>query len=280
MILSSYQAKQLFHAYQDKKKTVDLSLDLGRTKSSVLIAGEEFVFPDSQKLDISSVKTIVKKDTSCFLIEDSQIKKIAVFSDETNNYYKLMPSGLDSPPTIEISGIRMHVTKSMSPKEDTEKKISFIHPCKGIILDTCSGLGYTAIEASKTAELVYTIEKDRNVVLMQKFNPWSRELYESKNIKLIQGDIFEEIKKFRKNYFDFVIHDPPRLALSTLLYSLEFYKQLFRVLKKPGKIYHYTGNPGSKTRNLDIRAGVIKRMATAGFTNISRVFNGVTAESD
>ena len=201
----------------------------------------------------------------------------SIFSEETNNYYKLVPTGKDKWPTIEISGIRMHVTKTMFPKEDTEKKISFVSPCIGNVLDTCTGLGYTAIMAAKIAELVFTIEKDANVIELEKINPYSRELFDNSKIKRVHGDSFEEVKKFKACYFDRIIHDPPRQALSTLLYSDEFYKELYRILRSKGKIFHYTGDPGSK-RGLDIRQGIAKKMAKAGFSNIKRVFNGLVAE--
>jgi predicted methyltransferase len=45
-----------------------------------------------------------------------------------------------------------------------------------------------------------------------------------------------------------------------------------------GKIYHYTGNPGKKFRNINLKKNVIKRMRIAGFCNLNKVFNGVTAE--
>jgi uncharacterized protein len=274
MIISAYQAKQLLDAYK-KEKSVKVSLDLGLNESEVIIY-DRFVFPGGQTLTVSDIKKVIKKDTMCFFIEDSTIAKIAIFSEETNNYYKLVPTGLASPPTIEISGIRMHVTKQFSPKEDTEKKISFVEPCTGKVLDTTTGLGYTAILAARTADEVWTYEIDMNVIELQKINPWSEELFTSQKIKRHHGDIFEEIKKLPAGYFDRIIHDPPRLALATLLYSQEFYNQFFRVLKK-GVLFHYTGDPGSK-KGLDIRAGVIKRLQKSGFKNVERVFNGVRAE--
>jgi len=277
MLISVYQAEELIKAHNRKSTYTDISLDLGLTKSKVTIENNFFIFPDQQKITLEDIKKIVKKDTICFSIENNSIMPTSIFSEETNNYYKLVPTGKDKWPTIEISGIRMHVTKTMSPKEDTEKKISFILPCIGNVLDTCTGLGYTAIMAAKIAELVFTIEKDANVIELEKINPYSRELFDNSKIKRVHGDSFEEVKKFKACYFDRIIHDPPRQALSTLLYSDEFYKELYRILRSKGKIFHYTGDPGSK-RGLDIRQGIAKKMAKAGFSNIKRVFNGLVAE--
>ena len=274
ILLSAYQARKFLPA--GDKATA--SLDLGLTESEIRREGEYFIFPDGQKLGIADIKKIIKKDTMCFLVENSSIIQVAIFSEELQRYYKLVPTGYRTPPTIEISGIRMHVTKKFSPLEDTEQKINFVAPCTGTVLDTCCGLGYTAIKAAETAEIVYTIEIDPNVAELQKINPWSKELFDNKKIKMIIGDAFAEIKKFPNAFFDRVIHDPPRLALSTLLYSQEFYNQLYRVMKPGGKLYHYTGDPGSKKRGMDIRAGIIKRLEKAGFRNMQRVFNGVTAE--
>jgi hypothetical protein len=170
----------------------------------------------------------------------------------------------------------MHVTKSMSPKEDTEMKIGFVSPCNGAILDTCTGLGYTAILAAKTADEVYTFEKDINIIEIQKLNPWSEELFSNKKIKRFHGDIFQRIKKLDTGKFARVIHDPPRYALAPELYSNEFYDQLYRVITKKGILYHYTGEPGRK-KGADIKVGVIKKLTYAGFIEIKRVFNGLVA---
>ncbi len=276
LLISAYQAKTLLDAYLKKISDVDVSLNLGITKERVKIKEDKFFFQEKEIIFLEDIKKIIKKDTMCFSIEKNTILPVSIFSEETNNFYKLVPTGLDKWPTLEISGIRMHVTKRYSPKEDTKEKISYINPCVGVVLDTCTGLGYTAIMASKTADLVFTIEKDKNVIEIEKINPYSRELFENSKIKRIIGDSFEEVKKFKAYYFDKIIHDPPRQALSTMLYSQEFYNELFRILKKGGKIFHYTGDPGSK-RGLDIRIGIITRMQKAGFKNVNRVFNGLTA---
>lgn len=270
MILSYVQAKKLLLGINE------ISLDLGLTKSKVEIKDERFIFPDKQILEKADLKKIIKKDNMCFFIENNSIVQIALFSEETNKYYKLVPT--QDWPTIELSGIRMHVTSKMTPKLDTEKKISFISPISGNVLDTCTGLGYTAIMASKTAELVYTYERDKNVIEIEKINPHSQELFTNPKIKTHNQDVFEAITKLKKDFFDFIIHDPPRLSLSTLLYSQDFYNELYRVMKQDGKLYHYTGDPGSKNRSMDIRVGISKRLEKSGFKNIKRVFNGLTCD--
>ena len=191
------------------------------------------------------------------------------------NFYKLVPT--KDAPTIEISGIRMHVTKDMTPMKDTEKKIEVVMPLKGIVLDTCMGLGYTAILASKNADFVFTCEKDKNVIEVAMHNPWSAELFNNKKISIINTSVFEQIKLFKDGMFDAVVHDPPRLTLATELYSLEFYKEIFRVLKKRGKLYHYTGNPGGKNRNIDLAGNAMNRLRKAGFSNVKRAHYGVMA---
>ncbi|MFH2020838.1 MAG: SAM-dependent methyltransferase [archaeon] len=273
MIISVYQAKRLLSCKVGK---IDVSLDLGITVSEIFRNGNIFKFPDGQELSLKDIEKIIKKDTVCFLIKENTVVPVSLFSDETNKFYKLYPTA--SWPSIEISGIRMHVTKAFTPKEDTEKKISFVQPCTGRVLDTCTGLGYTAIMASKTASEVHTFEIDESVIEIEKLNPYSVKLFSNKNIIRKNKDIFSEILKLKSNFFDVVIHDPPRLALASLLYSELFYKEVYRVMKKQARFYHYTGDPGSRNRNQDIRIGITKRMEKCGFRKIIRVFNGLVAE--
>ncbi len=273
MILTHREAIDLLKSRKNNLKETGISLDLNKTLSKIKIQNDEFVFPDNQKLNDSQLKKPIKDDKSCFIIRDNSLVKIQMFSDETNKFYKLVPT--KDAPTIEISGIRMHVTKSMTPMEDTTKKIETISPVKGIVLDTCMGLGYTAIAASKAADFVFTCEKDENVLEIAKFNPWSLELFDNRKIKIIKTDIFEGIKDFKNNMFDVVIHDPPSLSLASELYSLDFYKQLFRIMKNNGKLYHYTGNPGSRNRHINLVGNVSKRLKTAGFKNIEKAHFGL-----
>jgi predicted methyltransferase len=129
-------------------------------------------------------------------------------------------------------------------------------------LDICTGLGYTAILAArkKSVKKVVTIEKDENVLKIARQNEFSKELFENPKIELIVGDAFEEIK----------IHDPPRISLAPELYSLKFYSQLFRVLKKGGKLFHYVGRPG-KLSGKNFMKGIVKRLLLSGFKKVVKV---------
>ncbi len=276
MIISHYEAQQLLKANKEGIKEIEISLDLNKTLSKVKILDNQFIFPDNQKLEELQLKKPIKDDTVCFLIRDNLLVKIQLFSEQTNKYYKLVPT--KDAPTLEISGIRMHVTKEMTPMEDTKKKIESISPIKGTVLDTCMGLGYTAIMASKYADFVITCEKDENVVEIARLNPWSRELFNNKKIGILKTSIFDEIKLFKSSMFDAIIHDPPRLSLASELYSLEFYRQLFRVLKNNGKLYHYTGSPGSRNRKINLAGNAGKRLKIAGFKDIEKAHYGLTAE--
>ena len=275
MIITSKQASALLGARKIGLKSTEVSLDFNRTKSKVIIEDGSFIFGDGVRITEKLIEKILKDQKSCFLVKDGALVKIQMFSEQTNRYYKFVPT--DSAPTIEISGIRMHVTKGMSPLEDASKKIESISPITGFVLDTCMGLGYTAILASKTAQIVITCEKDQNVIEMARINPWSKEMFDNKKISVINTSVFDEIKIFKSEMFDFIIHDPPRLSLATELYSQEFYRQIFRILKRDGRLYHYIGTPGSKNRNINLASNVSKRLKIAGFKKIFAVHYGLAA---
>lgn len=276
MIISHYQAQQLLDTKKSGLKSIDISLDLNITKTRIHINNNFFIFPNNQKLEESQLKKAIKNDTICFLIKDNSLIKIQLFSEQTNKFYKLVPT--KDAPTLEISGIRMHVTEEFTPIEDAKRKIESISPLRGIVLDTCMGLGYTAIMASKYADFIMTFEKDENVIEMAQLNPWSKGLFNNKKISVVNSSIFDEIKFLKNAMFDAIIHDPPRLSLATELYSLEFYKELFRVLKNDGKLYHYTGSPGSKFRKINLVKNVGKRLREAGFKDIKKAHYGLTAK--
>ena len=60
----------------------------------------------------------------------------------------------------------MHRIKGTTPDKDTDWKIKALGKPYGKILDTATGLGYTAIQAARTAAQVTTVEFDPAVVAL------------------------------------------------------------------------------------------------------------------
>ncbi|ASJ08070.1 hypothetical protein A3L11_02050 [Thermococcus siculi] len=251
------------------KGAVRLNLDLRKTNRTFEITREDdaVIFPDGTRVERDVVERIARDESSVYFVKNGGVYKAAIAGED--GFYKLVPT---IPPTIEINGIRMHRTKEVNPLQDTRNKVNAVKPREGeTVLDTCMGLGYTAIEASKRGAYVITIEKDPNVLELARINPWSRELFTGGKVQVIQGDAFEVVKKFKPESFDVVIHDPPRFSLAGQLYSEEFYRELFRVLRPGGRLFHYVGNPGKKYRKKDLQKGVMERLRRAGFTGVRRV---------
>ncbi|MEM2341614.1 MAG: methyltransferase [Candidatus Bathyarchaeia archaeon] len=196
--------------------------------------------------------------------------EIKFYSEGTGKFYRLVKTS--TWPFLEISGIRMHRADEVDPKTDAILKIKALGRIYGSVLDCCTGLGYTAILAAKRKNVkeVITIEKDENVILIAKQNPFSKPLFENKKIKLIIGDASQEIRKFGDKRFNFIIHDPPRISIAPELYSLEFYSHFYRVLKDNGRLLHYVGRPGLRQGKRYLK-GIIKRLKIAGFTRIRMI---------
>ena len=82
---------------------------------------------------------------------------------------------------------------------------------------------------------------------------------------MTQGDIAEQIVTLPDASVDAILHDPPRFGIAGELYSQVFYDQLARVLKRKGRLFHYTGTPNKLTSGRDVPAEVAKRLRRAGF---------------
>jgi uncharacterized protein len=247
------------------KGEIAISLDLGLSISKMTVE-DNFanISNKNQKIPLDEFRRV--KEEACYIIdEDSTLKQISFFSEDTNLYYKLYPTG--SWPTIKLSSVPMHRHIKVSPKKDTETKIKEVWPVRGIVLDTCCGLGYTAILASKNAEKVYTFERDANVQRIASFNPFSQDLFNNKKIEIRLRDVFEGIAEFPDEYFTSIIHDPPTYKISPELYTKEFYAQLFRVLKKNGVIYHYAPSPG-KTKGKEFHLKITEKLIETGFKKV------------
>ena len=244
-----------------------VSLDLNLTESEVTLQPDVVLFPTGESLAWAGVEEISGNEIACYAVQDHAAKPIKGFSEFSGRVYGLMPTA--SAPTMLISGIPMHRIKDTNPHQDTLNKIKAIAPVKGDVLDTTTGLGYTAIEAAKTARHVLTIEIDPMAQEIARHNPWSQALFETPNLSQVIGDAFDEIEKFEAEFFSVIIHDPPMFSLAGDLYSLTFYKQAFRVLKRNGRIFHYIGDPDSKT-GARTTAGVLRRLQEAGFQRVVR----------
>jgi predicted methyltransferase len=168
-----------------------------------------------------------------------------------------------------VSGIPMHRIKDTDPYQDTLEKVRSIKPVVGQVLDTATGLGYTAIQAARTAEHVTTIELDPMALEVCRLNPWSRELFGNAKITQLIGDSFDVVAGMEAGSFTRVIHDPPAFSLAGDLYSGEFYRQLYRVMRNRSQLFHYVGDPESKSGR-NITAGVIRRLEGAGFRQVRR----------
>ncbi|NTU65182.1 MAG: methyltransferase, partial [Chloroflexi bacterium] len=232
--------------------------------TEVTLTPDRLILPDAV-LAWNEIEEIARHDTACFVVENNHAQMIRGFSDLTSRAYGLMPT--DSAPTMLISGLPMHRIKNTNPYQDTLAKIKAIAPINGRVLDTCTGLGYTAIEAAKTAEHVITIELDPTAQEMARFNPWSRSLFDHPKITQLLGDTFDEIQNFDDGIFSCIIHDPPMLSLAGDLYSGEFYRDCWRVLRRNGKLFHYIGDPDSKSGARTTK-GVMRRLQEAGFTRV------------
>lgn len=234
---------------------VECSLDLGRSTTTVELGatewfwqGRRFPYPETCK-----DRTIYYWDGGCF-------EPVARF---TTSLIKLVPTEW-GPPTFEIDGIKMLPTARVSPYADAGHKVGLIQPRGKTVLDTCGGLGYFAAWCVQgQARQVLSYEKNPDVIWLRSFNPWSPE--EGGGLTLTPGDIAEQIARLPDGSVDAILHDPPRFGTAGELYSQVFYNHLARVLRRHGKLFHYTGSPNKLTSGRDVPNEVARRLRQAGF---------------
>ena len=252
--------------------TCRVSLDLGRTETTVSLREGCAVLPAPRgesaesRIRLEDLRRIADCDDAVFAVRAGTVEKVILYSQATRRTYKLRPT--EDWPALEISGILMHRIKGTTPRQDAQAKLRLVAPVQGAVLDTCMGLGYTAILAAATAESVTVIEKDPNVLEMARLNPYSQPIFEDPRIGLIEGDATQVVPGFGEAAFDLVNHDPPTLSIAGELYSDAFYAQLLRVLKPGGKLLHYTGVPGSRGGRMDLNASVSRRLQRVGFAKV------------
>ena len=279
--LSRYTAAPLLNAFfEEKLSEVEASLDLGRTTVTVALSDDgASLFPDADPILWKTLVEIVDGDKNCFTISpDGGFEPVRAFSQSTKRYYALCATE-EGPPTMLVSGIPMHRIKNTDPGKDTLAKVAAVGRVGTHALDTATGLGYTAIGLAEAGARVTTIELDSAAQQICRLNPWSQGLFTDSRIAQQMGDSADLVKEFSDQSFSSILHDPPTLSLGGQLYSGEFYRQLFRILRRGGRLFHYIGDPNSRT-GASTTAGVRRRLIEAGFTKVSPAPEafGLTAE--
>ncbi len=280
IFLSPETLRDLRTAYSRQSPAVlSLTFDIGLSRTQVrfrppseLHMGKQILAIPRKILESQDIRTIYKLDGSEWI-------KWQRFDPIKDRYYKMVYVAPDKPPTIEISGIKMHITKDGDPQQDTLNKLGCLKRLEGSILDSCMGLGYTAIAAATLplVEKVHTCEVDTNVLALASENPWSDRLFHNRKICTVMAWVQDFVRWVPDNYYHGVIHDPPRFSLAPELYGVAFYDQIFRILNKGGEFYHYTGDPGGKTRKQSLLLKTSGLLNQIGFRNVQAAYAGVTA---
>lgn len=258
-ILSSEDLRKISKAISEGRRQIEINFDLNfsNEKEKVELFENGIIF-QNKKIEIPQIR---EDDKSCYLIVDDKIELVQYSSGE--GIYKLVPTSFR--PIMQISGTSMHKQEFIERIERSK--------LYGKILDSGTGLGYTAIMAGKSAKQVVTIEIDEQVIEMQKINPFSQWLFKNKKIERIQGDLTKEIKKFQDREFNFIILDGGTPRSSGDFFSPRNYEQVFRVLRFGGKLYHYVPNYHIN-RGEDFAGKISNILKKVGFKKIIRDAEG------
>jgi len=252
--------EQLRNAVSSGAATVECSLDLERSTTTVEVNetgwiwnGQRFPYPD------------VCKDRTVYYWDGETFQPASRY---TTSLVKLVPTDW-GPPTFEIDGIKMLPTAKESPFADARRKVALVEPHGKVVLDTCGGLGYFAaccLDAG--AARIHSFEKNSDVLWLRTLNPWSPDPEAPASggrLQLTQADVAQAIVQMADAAVDALLHDPPRFGIAGELYSQAFYGQLARVLRRGGRLFHYTGSPNQLTSGRNVPREVAKRLEQAGF---------------
>lgn len=234
------------------------SLDLGRSVAEARLEADAWHWRERRYPYPSALKerTIHYWDGDAF----------APASRYSGALIKLVPTGWGAP-TFEIDGIKMLPTAKASPIEDARHKVALVEPRGKVVLDTCGGLGYFAaccLEAG--AARIQSFEKNADVLWLRTLNPWSPDPDATANggrLELTHADVSQAIAGIADASVDALLHDPPRFGIAGELYSQAFYDQLARVLRRGGRLFHYTGSPNRLTSGRDVPREVARRLEKA-----------------
>ena len=246
----------LLRAAAGEQRTLECSLDLGKTRTTVTVNdANSWSFDGAVYPFLESCK-----ERTIYYWEAGRFQPAARF---TTSLIKLVPTDW-GPPTFEIDGIKMLPTLHVSPYADAQTKVGLIRPRGKTVLDTCGGLGYFAANCLDAgAAKVISFEKSPDVLWLRAINPWSPRNHPT--LELTLGDVAQEIQRLPSESCDSILHDPPRFGIAGELYSQAFYDQLARVIRRRGLLFHYTGTPNRITSGRDVPNEVAERLRRAGF---------------
>ncbi|NPA26924.1 MAG: methyltransferase domain-containing protein [Chloroflexi bacterium] len=269
-VLSHYEAKALLEARQRGRTSATTSPDLNRTQVSVQLRADGVHWPTGQVTPWAHLEAVAEHPNAVFQMTEQGPEPIRAYSPLTERLVALYPTG--RAPTVLLSGIPMHRVQNTDPWRDTQAKVRALRP-RGRVLDTCMGLGYSALQSAATADEVLTVEIDPAVLDVARRNPWSQPVFQHPRVRIVQADIASLLPTLPSGYFSAILHDPPQFALAGELYGHEFYEQLFRVLKPGGRLFHYVGSPSTRMgRNMT--RGVVRRLQEVGFERVRPVPQG------
>jgi predicted methyltransferase len=255
-------ARAILKARRRKQGRVTCSLDLNRSRAVVRFEGRKVLLPDGTELPVKELQKLARRRGRVFVVSDGELEPV---ERRGQFYYKLMAT--DSAPTLEISGMKMHRTEGCCPYAQAEEIVRAVVRPGERVLDTCGGLGYTAIWAARLgAERVVSVEYDINVLEIARLNPWSEEYLFDSRIDVMAEDVTDLLRTQPAGSFETAVHDPPHISRAGELYGRDFYFELSRVLTASGRMYHYVGEPHSKgKKKQDIQGGVAERLESVGF---------------
>lgn len=267
-------ARRILGAMEKGEECIDISVDLNLSRGTFVLGGDELILDADNRLSRAQLQQIAAKENRIFTLQGGELEILEVRDD---GYYKLVPT--DQAPLLEVSGVKMHISKGVNPFESAGQMAAQVVKKGNRVLDTCGGLGYAALAARKLgAREVVSVERSATVMALRQRNPWSQGLF-SAGIQLIHADIDDYIRRLAAESFDAVIHDPPRFSLAGELYGEQFYREIYRVLKRRGALFHYTGNPQVVKRGSSFVDQAAQRLRVAGFSRVVKVAElmGVTA---
>jgi uncharacterized protein len=236
------------------------SLDLGRSEGEARLDADAWTWRDAHYPYPAALK-----DRTIYYWDDEDFAPVSRYSGAL---IKLVPTEWGVP-TFEIDGIKMLPTSKSSPIDDARRKVALVQTRGKAVLDTCGGLGYFAaccLDAG--AASIQSFEKNADVLWLRTLNPWSPDPDDDAHrgrLRLTHADISHAIAQIADASVDAILHDPPRFGIAGELYSQAFYDQLARVLRRSGRMFHYTGSPNALTSGRDVPREVAKRLEKAGF---------------